>query len=53
MSEFKGTPWPWRVHANTSIESELGGFICEAYGDSTSWEQANQTPISSPQHLSF
>ncbi len=39
MSEFKGTKGPWSVSANTSVDSELGGFICEAYGDSTSFEQ--------------
>lgn len=53
MSEFKGTLGPWSVHADTSIESELGGFICEAFGDSTSWEedQANANLIATAPEL--
>lgn len=38
MSEFKGTSGPWGVYNDTIIESELGGFICDVCGDSTSWE---------------
>lgn len=39
MMNFKGTPGPWSVEANTSVESELVGFICEAYGDRTSFDE--------------
>lgn len=53
MSEFKGTKGPWGVSANTSVDSELGGFICEAYGDSTSFEedQANAKLIAAAPEL--
>jgi len=53
MSDFKGTPGPWVVEEDTSITSDRDGFLCEAHGDSTSWDedQANANLIAAAPEL--